>query len=71
MLKALDIARLSWLTDLFNVTWTSRAVPAEWQTGLVVHVFKKGGSEGVLQLLGDQTTQSLDKCLLQGVGKEA
>jgi len=42
MLKALDIVKLSWLTHLFNVAWRSGTVPGEWQTGVVVPIFKKG-----------------------------
>uniref|UniRef100_A0A3P9PV83 Reverse transcriptase domain-containing protein n=1 Tax=Poecilia reticulata TaxID=8081 RepID=A0A3P9PV83_POERE len=41
-LKALDVAGLCWLTRLCNITWTSGAVPLDWQTGVVVPLFKKG-----------------------------
>ncbi|TWW73387.1 hypothetical protein D4764_15G0007810 [Takifugu flavidus] len=41
-LKALDVVGLSWLTQLCNITWTSGAVPLDWQTGVVVPLFKKG-----------------------------
>jgi len=41
MLKALDIVGLSWLTRLFSLAWSSGAVPVEWQTGVVVPIFKK------------------------------
>jgi len=41
MLKALDIVRLSWLTCLFNVAWGLGTVPVDWQTGVVVPIFKK------------------------------
>ena len=41
-LKALDVVGLSWLTRLCNIAWTSGEVPLEWQTGVVVPVFKKG-----------------------------
>ncbi|TWW77340.1 hypothetical protein D4764_12G0007300 [Takifugu flavidus] len=33
---------LSWLTRLCNIAWTSGAVPLDWQTGVVVPLFKKG-----------------------------
>ncbi|XP_068451673.1 protein dachsous-like [Clinocottus analis] len=36
MLKALDIAGLSWLTRLFSVAWGSGTVTMDWQTGVVV-----------------------------------
>ena len=35
-LKALDVVRLSWLTRLCNIAWSSGAVPLDWQTGMVV-----------------------------------
>ncbi|TWW71179.1 hypothetical protein D4764_17G0006620 [Takifugu flavidus] len=38
-LKALDVLGLSWLTRLCNIAW---AVPLDWQTGVVVPLFKKG-----------------------------
>ena len=42
MLKALGVEGLSWLTRLSNVAWKSETVPKEWQTGVVVPLFKKG-----------------------------
>ena len=42
MLKVLGIERLSWLTRLINIACKSEAVPKEWQTGVVVPLFKKG-----------------------------
>ncbi|KAK5902677.1 hypothetical protein CesoFtcFv8_007911 [Champsocephalus esox] len=42
MLKALGVEGLSWLTRLINVVWKSETVPKEWQTGVVVPLFKKG-----------------------------
>ena len=42
MLKALGVEGLSWLTRLINIAWKSGAVPKEWQTGVVVPLFKKG-----------------------------
>ncbi|KAK0136738.1 LINE-1 reverse transcriptase [Merluccius polli] len=41
-LKALDVVGLSWLTQLCSIAWTSGAVPLDWQTGVVVPLFKKG-----------------------------
>ena len=41
-LKALDVVGLSWLTRLCSIAWTSGAVPLDWQTGVVVPLFKKG-----------------------------
>ncbi|TWW60997.1 hypothetical protein D4764_05G0010870 [Takifugu flavidus] len=40
-LKALDVVGLSWLTRLCNITCTSGAL--DWQTRVVVPLFKKGG----------------------------
>ena len=42
MLKALGVDGLSWLIRLFNIAWRSGTVPKEWQTGVVVPLFKKG-----------------------------
>ncbi|TWW56043.1 hypothetical protein D4764_08G0000300 [Takifugu flavidus] len=41
-LKALDVVGLSWLTRLCNIAWTSGAVPLDWQTRVVVPIFKSG-----------------------------
>ncbi|TWW73543.1 hypothetical protein D4764_15G0009370 [Takifugu flavidus] len=41
-LKALDVVGLSWLTRLCNMAWTSGKVLPDWQTGVVVPLFKKG-----------------------------
>ncbi|KAK0150975.1 LINE-1 reverse transcriptase [Merluccius polli] len=41
-LKAMDVVGLSWLTGLCSIVWTSGAVPLDWQTGVVVPLFKKG-----------------------------
>ncbi len=42
MLKALVVEGLSWMTRLFNIVWESGAVRKEWQTAVVVPLFKKG-----------------------------
>ncbi|KAI3362903.1 hypothetical protein L3Q82_011500, partial [Scortum barcoo] len=41
-LKSLDVVGLSWLTHLCNIAWRLGTVPLEWQTGVVVPLFKKG-----------------------------
>lgn len=41
-LKSLDVAGLSWLTRLCNIAWRLRTVPLDWQTGVVIPLFKKG-----------------------------
>ncbi|TWW63635.1 hypothetical protein D4764_03G0006430 [Takifugu flavidus] len=40
--KAMDVVGLSWFTRLCNITCTSGAVPLDWQTRVVVPLFKKG-----------------------------
>ncbi|TWW56221.1 hypothetical protein D4764_08G0002080 [Takifugu flavidus] len=42
-LKALYVIGLSWLTRPCNIAWTSGSVPLDWQTRVVVPLFKKGG----------------------------
>uniref|UniRef100_A0AAV2MIF0 Reverse transcriptase domain-containing protein n=1 Tax=Knipowitschia caucasica TaxID=637954 RepID=A0AAV2MIF0_KNICA len=41
-LGSLDVVGLSWLTRFCNIAWRSGAVPMEWQTGVVVPLYKKG-----------------------------
>uniref|UniRef100_A0A3P9I175 Reverse transcriptase domain-containing protein n=1 Tax=Oryzias latipes TaxID=8090 RepID=A0A3P9I175_ORYLA len=41
-LKSLDAVGVSWLTRLCSVAWRSGTVPLDWQTGVVVPLFKKG-----------------------------
>ncbi|XP_051929449.1 uncharacterized protein LOC127605710 [Hippocampus zosterae] len=41
-LKALDVVGLSCLTRLCNIAWSAGRVPLDWQTGVVVLLFKKG-----------------------------
>ncbi|KAI3360193.1 hypothetical protein L3Q82_014512 [Scortum barcoo] len=41
-LKSLDVVGLSWLTRLCNIAWRLGTVPLEWQTRVVVPLFKKG-----------------------------
>ena len=42
MLKALDAGGIEWLTRVFGVAWRTGRVPSDWQTGVVVPIFKKG-----------------------------
>ncbi|KAI3366826.1 hypothetical protein L3Q82_009240 [Scortum barcoo] len=56
-LKSLDVVGLSWLTRLCNIAWRLGTVPLEWQTGVVVPLFKKGDLESVFQLQRDHTSQ--------------
>ncbi|KAI3352125.1 hypothetical protein L3Q82_020936 [Scortum barcoo] len=46
-LKSLDVVGLSWLTRLCNIAWRLGTVPLEWQTGVVVPLFKRGTGECV------------------------
>ena len=41
-LKALDVVGMFWLTCLCNIAWKLGAVPLNWQTGVVVPLFKRG-----------------------------
>uniref|UniRef100_A0A8C9TUR8 Reverse transcriptase domain-containing protein n=1 Tax=Scleropages formosus TaxID=113540 RepID=A0A8C9TUR8_SCLFO len=41
-LKSLDVVGLSWLACLCSIAWSSGTVPLDWQTGVVVPLFKKG-----------------------------
>ncbi|KAI3356768.1 hypothetical protein L3Q82_003449 [Scortum barcoo] len=43
-LKSLDVVGLSWLTRLCSIAWRLGTVPLEWQTGVVVPLFKKRGT---------------------------
>jgi len=70
MLKVLDIVGLSLLTHLFNVTWGSGTVPIDWQTAVVVPIFKKGDRRVCSNYRGI-TTQPTGQSLCQGAGKEA
>ena len=49
-----------------NVAWKSGSMPMEWQTGVVVPIFKKGDRRVCYQ-----TTKPPWESLLQGVGEEA
>lgn len=48
-LKSLDEVGLLWLTHLSNIAWEFGTVPGNWQTGVVVPIFKKREPEGVFQ----------------------
>ncbi|KAI3368575.1 hypothetical protein L3Q82_025585 [Scortum barcoo] len=69
-LKSLDVVGLSWLTRLCNIAWRLGTVPLEWQTGVVVPLFKKGEPESVFQLQRDHTSQPPREGLCQGTGEE-
>ncbi|KAI3368244.1 hypothetical protein L3Q82_007964 [Scortum barcoo] len=56
-LKSLDVVGLSWLTRLCNIAWRLGTVPLEWQTGVVVPLFKKGEPEKCVPTTGDHTSQ--------------
>ena len=57
MLKALGVEGLSWMTRLFNTAWKSVSVPKEWQTRVVVPLFKKGDQRVCANYRGYHTTQ--------------
>lgn len=41
-LKAPDVVALTWLTHLSKVTWSSGAVPLDWENRVVFPDFRKG-----------------------------
>ncbi|KAI3364865.1 hypothetical protein L3Q82_001049 [Scortum barcoo] len=68
--KSLDVVGLSWLTCLCIIAWRSGTVPLEWQTGVVVPLFK-GGDRRVCSNYRGITLLSLPgKGLRQGTGEE-
>ena len=40
--RSLDVVWLSWLTCLCSISWHSGTVPLDWQTRVLVPLFKKG-----------------------------
>ena len=58
-LKALDVVRLSLLTYLCNIAWTSGTVPSELQTSVVVPLFKKGDQRVHSSYQGSHSSASL------------
>ena len=42
LVKVLDVVGLFWLIHLWNIAPSSWTVPLEWQTGVMVPLFKKG-----------------------------
>ncbi|KAI3354141.1 hypothetical protein L3Q82_018690 [Scortum barcoo] len=69
-LKSLDVVGLSWLTRLCNIAWRLGTVPLEWQTGVVVPLFKKGDRRVCSNLQRDHTSQPPREGLRQGTGEE-
>jgi len=41
MLKSLNSARILWLTLVCQVAWKFGKTPKEWQTGVIISIFKK------------------------------
>ncbi|CAF1059527.1 unnamed protein product [Rotaria sp. Silwood1] len=41
MLKALNNGGIRWLTRICAVVWKTGEAPADWQTGIVIPIFKK------------------------------
>ena len=61
MLKALDVVRLSWRTCLFKIAWRSGSTPVQWQTGVMVPMFKKGDLKCVSSTEGSNYSASQGK----------
>ena len=69
-LKALDVVGLSWLTRLCSIAWTSGAVPLDWQTGVVVPLFKKGDRRVCSNYRGITTPHAFLVRSIQGCWRE-
>ncbi|KAI3363985.1 hypothetical protein L3Q82_001586 [Scortum barcoo] len=69
-LKSLDVVGLSWLTRLCNIAWRLGTVPLEWQTGVVVPLFKKGDRRVCSNYRGSHFSASSREGLRQGTGEE-
>ncbi|KAI3357643.1 hypothetical protein L3Q82_016052 [Scortum barcoo] len=69
-LKSLDVVGLSWLTCLCNIAWRLGTVPLEWQTGVVVPLFKKGDRRVCSNYRGITLLQPPREGLRQGTGEE-
>ncbi|PWA32443.1 hypothetical protein CCH79_00018789 [Gambusia affinis] len=65
-LKALDVVGFCWLTQLCNIAWTSGAVPLDWQTGVVVPLFRRG-DRGICSNYRGVTLLSLPGKVYSGV----
>ena len=53
MLKALTGEEILWITRVFQVAWKFGKTPRDWQTGLIIPIFKKGDRKQYTKL---QTT---------------
>ncbi|KAI3363187.1 hypothetical protein L3Q82_011556 [Scortum barcoo] len=69
-LKSLDVVGLSWLTRLCNIAWRLGTVPLEWQTVVVVPLFKKGDQRVCSNYRGSHFSQPPQEGLRQGTGEE-
>lgn len=36
---------LKFATKLYNQCWNEGSIPKEWEIGIVIHIFKKGGAQ--------------------------
>ena len=62
-LKSLDVVGLSWLTHLCSITWQSGTVPLDWQTRVVVPLFKKGDRRVCSNYRGSHSSASPGKSI--------
>ncbi|GAA6111505.1 uncharacterized protein LOC111191400, partial [Tachysurus ichikawai] len=69
-LKSLDVVGLSWLTRLCNIVWWLGTVPLDWQTWVVVPLFKKGDRRVCSNYRGITLLSLPGKGLCQGTGEE-
>ena len=51
MLKALPEERILWLTRVCQVAWKFGKTPIDWQTGVIISIFKKRTSSKVYHSL--------------------
>lgn len=67
LLKALDVL---WLTPT-TCLWKVETVSLNWQTWVVVPLFKKGDWRALTSVMGDHTSQPPQKGLCQGAGEDS
>ena len=60
MLKALTAEGILWLTRVCQVAWKFGKTPRDWQTGVIIPIFKKEIASNV------QTTKGYHSSVCQG-----
>jgi len=49
MLKCFGSGGIHWLTRICGVVWKTGRAPVDWQTGIVIPIFKKGDQRESVQ----------------------